>query len=65
MVGPGNIIDESRHEIICLQETKREHFDLQFIQKFRPKKFTKFLFVPSVGASGGYNYYLEWESFQW
>jgi exonuclease III len=49
----GNKIEECGCEIICLQDTKREHFDLQFIRKFCPKKFSKFLFVPSVGASGG------------
>jgi exonuclease III len=49
----GNKIEECGCEIIYLQETKREHFDLQFIRNFCPKKFSKFLFVPSVGASGG------------
>jgi exonuclease III len=48
-----NKIEESGCDIICLQETKREHFDLQYVKKFCPKKFSKFLFVPSVGASGG------------
>jgi exonuclease III len=46
-------IEESGCDIICLQETKRESFDLAYIKKFCPKKFTKFEFVPSVGASGG------------
>jgi exonuclease III len=49
----GNKIEECGCEIICLQDTKREHFDLQFIRKFCPKKFTKFLLVLSVGAYGG------------
>jgi exonuclease III len=49
----GNKIEECGCEIICMQETKREQFDLQFIRKFCPKKFTKFLYVPSIGASGG------------
>jgi exonuclease III len=48
-----NKIEESGCDIICLQETKREHFDMQYGKKNCPKKFSKFLFVPSVGASGG------------
>jgi exonuclease III len=48
-----NKIEESGCDIICLQETKRELFDLTYIKKFCPKRFNKFEFVPSVGASGG------------
>ena len=40
-------------DIICLEETKRESFDLDYIKKFCPLKFNKFEFLPSVGASGG------------
>ena len=46
-------IDESGCDIICLQETKRESFDLDYIKKICPKKFNKFEYLPSVGASGG------------
>lgn len=46
-------IEESACSIICLQETKREHFDAAFLQKFAPRHFDQFDFVPSVGASGG------------
>ncbi|XP_073355017.1 uncharacterized protein [Aegilops tauschii subsp. strangulata] len=35
------------------QETKRESFDLAFIKTFCPKRFDKFAFAPSMGASGG------------
>jgi exonuclease III len=52
-VALSNKIEESGCDIICLQETKRESFDLAYIKKFCRKKFTKFEFVPSVGASGG------------
>ena len=48
-----NKIEESGCSILCLQETKREHFDLPYIRKFCPKRFTKFAFLPSIGASGG------------
>jgi exonuclease III len=48
-----NKIEESGCAIICLQETKRENFDHSFIQKFCPRRFDKFEFVPSIGASGG------------
>jgi exonuclease III len=46
-------ISESNCDIVCLQETKRESFDEQYLRNFCPKKLNKFEFVPSVGASGG------------
>jgi exonuclease III len=46
-------IEESACDIICLQETKREHFDIDYIRKFCHKKFNKFEYLPSIGASGG------------
>ena len=46
-------IEESGATIICLQETKKEHFDNAFIRGFAPKRFDNFAFVPSEGASGG------------
>jgi hypothetical protein len=42
-------ISESNCDVIWLQETKRENFDIQFIRKFCPPSFE---FLPSVGASG-------------
>jgi mannosylglycoprotein endo-beta-mannosidase len=48
-----NKIEESFANIFCLQETKREDIDLQFIHNFTPKRFDNFDFCPSVGASGG------------
>ena len=46
-------IEECNASIFYLQETKKESFDIRFIQKFAPKRFDKFDFCPSVGASGG------------
>lgn len=46
-------IEESACSIVCLQETKKEHFDMAFVRKFAPKHFDQFDFVPSAGASGG------------
>lgn len=46
-------IEESSSAIICLQEIKREQFDLAYIRNFCPSRFTKFDYFPSVGASGG------------
>lgn len=43
----------SNCDIICLQETKREVFDMDYIRKFCPKKINKFEYLPSIGASGG------------
>lgn len=46
-------ITESKSEIICLQETKRDNFDVGFIKKLCPAAFDEFVYLPSVGASGG------------
>ena len=46
-------INESACSIVCLQETKRDHFDIPFLRKFLPRRFDKFDFVPSIGALGG------------
>lgn len=46
-------INESACQILCLQETKREHFDSFYINKFCPRWLDSFAFSPSVGASGG------------
>jgi hypothetical protein len=48
-----NKIDESNCSIICLQETKCQSFDHSFIRSFCPKRFDRFAFSPSIGASGG------------
>ena len=40
-------------DIICFQETKKETMDQAFVRKILPPTFDDFLFVPSVGASGG------------
>jgi hypothetical protein len=45
-------IVESRSEIVCLQVTKRDAFDINFISKFCPRDFDSFEFMPSIGASG-------------
>jgi hypothetical protein len=46
-------IEESACAIFCLQETKREAIDPAFMKKLAPKRFNKFAFSPSRGASGG------------
>lgn len=46
-------IVESRSDVICLQETKKEFFDASFIRNFCPPQFDSFEFLPSIGASGG------------
>jgi hypothetical protein len=48
-----NKIEESNCVVICLQETKCESFDHSFIRSFCPKRFDRFAFSPSIGASGG------------
>ena len=46
-------IEESVAGILCLQETKRQNFDLAYIKNFCPQRFNKFEYLPSIGASGG------------
>jgi hypothetical protein len=48
-----NKIHETKCDIMCLQETKRESFDQAYLRKFVPKSFVSFSFIPSVGNSGG------------
>lgn len=46
-------ITESACSIVCIQETKREQFDLVYIRKFCNRSFNKFVYSQSHGASGG------------
>jgi hypothetical protein len=48
-----NAINLSGCSIICLQETKKCHFDISFIRSCCPRRFDDFVYVPSIGASGG------------
>jgi exonuclease III len=48
-----NKVNESQCDVICLQETKKENFDILFIKLFCPPSFDSFCFIPSIGASGG------------
>ena len=48
-----NAISVNGGAIVCLQETKKPDVDLSFIKTCCPKRFDKFAFVPSRGASGG------------
>ena len=43
----------SNCDIVCLQETKKQSFNLMFIKKICPAVFDAFEFIPSVGAYGG------------
>lgn len=45
-------IIESRSKIVCLQETKKESIDLNFISNFCPSDFDAFDYLPLLGASG-------------
>lgn len=48
-----NAINKSGCSVICLQETKRTTFDKSFVKLFCPRKFDNFVFMPSIGTSGG------------
>jgi mRNA deadenylase 3'-5' endonuclease subunit Ccr4 len=41
-----NKIQEIKCDIICLQETKRETFDHQYLKKFTPRTFDEFSYIP-------------------
>jgi exonuclease III len=44
---------ESLCDVVCFQETKKEAPDLQFLKNVCPPNLNNFVFLPSVGASGG------------
>ena len=46
-------IEESNCGIICIQETKRDNFDLHFLRNFSPRRFNQFAYSPSASSSGG------------
>ena len=46
-------IAESNCDVVCLQETKGDNFDIHFVKRFCPSSFDCFEFLPSDGASGG------------
>ena len=48
-----NAISSSGCAVICLQETKKAHIDNLFLKSCCPRRFDKFAFIPSQGASGG------------
>ena len=52
-LGLHNAINSSGCAIVCLQETKKSHFDLAFIKSCFPKRFDDYVYVPSDGAPGG------------
>lgn len=46
-------VTDSSCDIVCLQETKKESFDHQFIKKICPSIFDAFEYILALGASGG------------
>jgi exonuclease III len=48
-----NKIQETKCDIICIQDTKREHFDLEYLKKFTTREFNNYSFIPSSRNSGG------------
>jgi exonuclease III len=53
-------IEESSCVIICLQETKMQALDHSEVRKMAPKRFNKYAYIPSDGASGGI--FMGWNS---
>lgn len=48
-----NAVASSGCSVICLQETKMPLVDLAMVKSICPRRFDKFAFIPSIGASGG------------
>jgi exonuclease III len=48
-----NKISESKCNIICMQETKRETFDSNYLKILCPRRLNQFIYSHSVGNSGG------------
>lgn len=48
-----NKIVESNCDVVTIQETKRDSFDIAYIRNFCPTSFDAFCFLPSVSALGG------------
>lgn len=46
-----NKIKETCCDIICLQETKCEHFEQSYLRKFCPRHYDKFYSHPSIGGN--------------
>jgi exonuclease III len=46
-------IIESKCDIVCVQETKRDSFDATYLRNFSPRSFDEFCFHPTMGSSGG------------
>jgi exonuclease III len=44
---------ETNCDILCLQETKKEFWDSQYLRSFCSRHLDDFSFLPSVGNSGG------------
>jgi exonuclease III len=45
-----NAINISGCAVICLQETKKPHFDMAFIKSCYPRSFDDFVYIPFDGA---------------
>jgi exonuclease III len=43
---------DTKSDIICLQETKREVFDQNYLKNFRSAQFDCHAYIPSVRNSG-------------
>jgi hypothetical protein len=48
-----NRIVETKCDIICFQETKKDFFGESYIRNFCPRKYDGFCYNPSVVSSGG------------
>jgi len=46
-------LSDNNCDVLCLQETKHESFDLSYLRNFCPASFDSYVYLPSVGASGG------------
>jgi hypothetical protein len=55
------IVSSAKVDVVCLQETKKSHFDRWHALSMLGSKFdNNFVFLPSIGASGGI--FISWRS---
>jgi len=47
------VVDESRPEVICLQETKLSHISARDVSSFLGQEFINFVYLPAQQTRGG------------
>jgi mannosylglycoprotein endo-beta-mannosidase len=48
-----SLVESTKADIVCIQETKMENISRRVVLAALGSKFNQYVFVPSIGASGG------------